>query len=473
MLPEEHILMEAIHTRDHRFDGKFFIAVKTTGIYCRTICPAKPKRENMMFYESALAAESAGYRPCLRCRPECAPGSSAWIGKRAVVRRVLSFIENHHIFEYESEEAFASKFGMTGRHLRRLFIEEFGRTPRQIAAVYRLNFARRLVCDTKISMSQIAFAAGFNSVRRFNSAFAERFKRTPTELRVKKGFESEPVRIGLSYRPPFDWQGLLDFYRNHLIEGVETITEDTYSRTFTWKGKVGNFTAKNDPKASKIWVSVNYEDPSQLFSIMRKVRTMFDLDSDPYALQHSFAGQGFEEISEKWAGIRIPRGWDAFEVGVTAILGQLVSTEAACKLVAQFVSEYGEHTEVGTLFPDPNKVSRSDLLGVKTTQKRRESIQNFAQFFVANQDHFEPYHDQGTLMEQIRQLPGIGSWTSEIIRFRGLDDTDGFPATDLILKRALALHPEFDPNLVRPWRSYLALMLWREYAHTLSGKSKK
>lgn len=473
MLPEEHILMEAILTRDHRFDGKFFIAVKTTGIYCRTICPAKPKRENMTFFESALEAEAAGFRPCLRCRPECAPGSSAWLGKRAVVRRVLHYIENRHLFEHADEESFASKFGMTGRHLRRLFMEEFGRTPRQIASVYRLNFARRLVCDTQIPMNQIAFASGFNSIRRFNSAFADRFKRTPTELRTKQTSESHSVRIGLSYRPPFDWSGLLDFYHRHLIGGVEDVTDGVYSRSFIWRNKVGRFSVSDDPKASKLWVTVDYEDPSQLFSIVQKIRTMFDVDSDPFALQQKFAANGFKELCEKWAGIRIPRGWDAFEVGVCTILGQLVSTEVAKQLVAQLVHGYGESISGGHLFPTPEVLANSDLEQVKTTQKRKESIRAFSRYYRENCDQFDPYGDHEMLVTQLKSLKGIGDWTIELIRLRGLDDTDGFPASDLILKRALDLHPELIPDSVRPWRTYLALMLWREYAASLSGKTKK
>src|SRR5918999_1180009 len=213
---------EAMLARDYRFDGKFFVAVKTTGVYCRPICPARPKRQNVEFFPDAASAELAGYRPCLRCRPECAPLSPAWWGKKAVVQRALKLIARNE-FHQTNEDQFAGRLGLSGRHLRRLFDEEIGQTPKQIADNNRLNFARKLIVETEMPIMTVARTAGFASLRRFNDAFQRRFRRAPSQLRRlrSKTDSKDGIELKLSFRPPYDWQTLIRFYQSHPIPGVE------------------------------------------------------------------------------------------------------------------------------------------------------------------------------------------------------------------------------------------------------------
>src|SRR5262245_30765918 len=232
---------QALLARDYRFDGKFFVAVKTTGVYCRPICPAKPKRENVVFFPDAASAEAAGSRPCLRCRPECAPLSPAWWGKRAVVQRALKLIANNGLHNGTKQEQFAQRLGMSARHLRRLFKEEVGRTPKQIADANRLNFARKLIVETAVPIMAVAHSAGFSSLRRFNDAFRKRFWRAPSQLRKTRSKieTTHGIELKLSFRPPYDWQAMLRFYQTHPIPGVERVADNSFERVFRIDGTVG------------------------------------------------------------------------------------------------------------------------------------------------------------------------------------------------------------------------------------------
>ncbi len=243
---------EALLARDYRFDGKFFVAVKTTGVYCRPICPARPKRENVVFFPDAASAEAAGYRPCLRCRPECAPLSPAWWGKRAVVQRALKLIANNEL-NHNNEEEFAQRLGVSARHLRRLFKEEIGRTPKQISDANRLNFARRLLVETPVPIMTVARSAGFASLRRFNDAFKKRFERAPSQLRRTRSkiATTQGIELKLSFRPPYDWQSLIRFYQSHPIPGVERVLENAFERVFCIDGKIFSSSTSSQPSAAK------------------------------------------------------------------------------------------------------------------------------------------------------------------------------------------------------------------------------
>lgn len=470
---------KAMLARDYRFDGKFFVGVKTTGIYCRPICPAKPKKENVTFFATATAAEKAGFRPCLRCRPESAPLSPAWVGTSATVNRALKVLGQHG-FISENEDRFAEQFGVSARHLRRLFMEEVGLTPKQIAFNNRLNFARKLIVESGLSMTDIAHSAGFSSVRRFNDSFKRRFHRTPSQIRKKeeRSAKENGVELSLSYRPPLHWPSLLDFYRRHQIIGIEKITEDSYERIFTFGKKVGLFRVTNVPETSSLRLFILLDDPSALFFVAQKVRQMFDLDSDPLLIANAFQADSFlNKLYNQEPGLRLASAWDPFESAICTILGQLVSLKQARLLVSQLVRTYGDsciHPETGEevfLFPHAKTLAQSDLAAVKTTKVRKKALQELARLVLSKNINLElpPAHEE--LHKQLLAVNGIGDWTAEYMSLRAFGNTDAFPKTDLILQRALEKHPRLQLEKMRPWRSYVAIYLWHIYATALS-KSK-
>ncbi len=470
---------EAMLARDPRFDGKFFIGVKTTGIYCRPICPAKPKRENVEFFPNALSAEKAGYRPCLRCRPECAPLSPAWAGKSAVVQRALKLIAENKLLELNEDE-FADLLGVTARHLRRLFDEEFGKTPKQISDNNRLDFARKLLTETSLPVTEIAFASGFSSIRRFNDSTKKRFHRSPSDLRKK--LLSHPKGAGiylkLSYRPPFDWKSLIHFYETHQITGIEKTTNGIYERIFKIEKTIGGIRLEYGAEQPELRLRIVTEDYKHLFRVVQKVRQMFDLDSDPIVIENCFAGsKPLLELTRKHPGLRVARGWDPFETTICSILGQLVSTEQARRLVRLLVEGYGQEVknpfsgEKAFLFPTPERLAKESLEKLGTTQARKETIREFSRLFLEGKIRLESTQDPIAFRKALLQIPGIGPWTAEYVCLRGLGDPDAFPHSDLILKRAVKLLPDLELDRIRPWRGYAAVYLWKEYAASLSKKA--
>jgi AraC family transcriptional regulator of adaptative response / DNA-3-methyladenine glycosylase II len=471
---------QAMLARDHRFDGKFFVGVKTTGIYCRPICPAKPKLENVEFFQTAAAAEKSGYRPCLRCRPESAPLSPAWNGKSSLVQRALRLIASEGYFE-ANEDEFAEKLGVSARHLRRVFAEEVGMTPKQIAIANRLNFARKLIVETHLPVTEVAMTAGFSSLRRFNDAFKKRFHREPRAVR-KKQDKKEPcegITLTLSYRPPFDWQCLLDYYRTHRIGGVENVTDDAYERVFRAEKSLGFVRVTHDEKSSQVQVQILMEDSSRLFSISQRIRQMFDLDSDPLLITNSFQSNRFlDSLWKKHPGLRIARGWDAFETSVCALLGQVVSVGHARNLVQDLVHEYGERishpltSDEAFLFPSAQTLAESDLSKIKATQTKKKAIRELARRVANHELDLNHPQDPKEFRSELLKIPGIGAWTSEYVSLRALGDADAFPGTDLILKRAIEKHPDLDLEVIRPWRSYAAIYLWKHYAQKLTQQKR-
>jgi AraC family transcriptional regulator of adaptative response / DNA-3-methyladenine glycosylase II len=471
----DDVYYKAMLSRDYRFDGKFFIGVKTTGIYCRPICPAKPKRENVEFFHSYIEAENRGYRPCMRCRPECAPLSSAWYGKSAVVKRALRQLSLSNYINL-NEDDFAEQFGVSARHLRRLFNDEIGQTPKQIFNNNRLNFSRKLICESNLSITAIAFNSGFKSLRRFNDAFKKRFHKKPSDFRKKLKIDKKSgIKFSLSYRPPFDWKELLTFYTNHLITGVEKVSETHYERVFKTTSGVGHIIVTNNTIKSQIEFEITVDDTSDLFSISQKLRKMFDIDSDPILIANSFfMNKGLKKLWKNNPGLRIARGWDIFEQIICTILGQLVSVKQARILVAQLVENYGEtvihplSSQKVKLFPSAEILAKSDLKLVKTTEKRRESIREVSNLILKKEIILNIHQDTISLRNKLLNIKGIGEWTADYILLRGLGDTDAFPKTDLILKRALIKHKELNMTTMQPWRSYVAVYFWKTYASSLS-----
>jgi len=472
----------AMLARDHRFDGKFFVAVKTTGIYCRPICPARPKIENVEFFGAAPEAEKAGYRPCLRCRPEAAPLSPAWYGRSAIVQRSLRAIIDLGLTDL-SEEPFAGRFGVSARHLRRLFVQEIGKTPGQFYQEQRLNLARKMIVETGLPMTDIAYGAGFQSVRRFNDAFKARFTKAPSEIRkIKKADLKEASGTGtqlrLSYRPPFHWEAILRYLKRHQIDQIEEISADTYIRYFPTQQGMGRVQVENDEKNYCLIAQFDQFDGARLYSLLQNIRRLFDLDADPLLVSACFErSEVLGRLDRSAPGGRAPGCWDGFETAVAIILGQLVSNEQAQRLLQQLLHHYGQATrwrdrEVCT-FPGADILARADFSGLSTTKNRKRTLQILSRQVAGGGLSLNPHQDIRRLKEQLLAIPGIGSWTAEYIGMRCLSDPDSYPQTDLILKRVKQTVPGWDPEQIRPWRAYAAYLLWEAYAGTLSKKRGK
>jgi AraC family transcriptional regulator of adaptative response / DNA-3-methyladenine glycosylase II len=381
--------------------------------------------------------------------------------------------------ELADEEGFARGLGVSARHLRRLFEAELGQTPKQISDNNRLNFARKLVVETGLSMIAVASTAGFGSLRRFNDAFLKRFARSPSQLRRRRAAATSDAgfHLSIAYRPPLHWPALLQFYKRHHLVGIETVTEESYGRVFRIGETVGFFSIHPVAGKHRFDLRVQTENPKVLFELVRRVRRMFDLDSDPVLIANSFAAVPMlAEMHGRHPGLRLPRGFDAFETAVSSILGQLVSTERAAALVHQLVRAYGEEIvhpvtgEKAILFPTPEQLAGSDLAAVGTTGARKESIRDFSRRVLSKHVALSDAQDPAVFREALLATKGIGPWSAEYIALRAIGDTDAFPGTDLILKRVLELHPGLDVGAVKPWRSYAAMYLWKEFAPSLSKK---
>ena len=481
----------ALRTRDRRFDGRFFTGVTSTGVYCRPVCPAKtPLERNCTFFACAAAAEDAGFRPCRRCRPETSPGTPAWRGTEATVSRALRLIEAGAL-DRGSVEELAFRLGVGDRHLRRLFGEQLGASPLAVARVRRVHFAKRMIEDTDLPITQIAFAAGFNNVRRFNAAVRQSFDRTPSEIRrAKRGSamrsSAGTVSLRLAYREPFDWPRLLAWIRPRLIPGVEQISGETYRRTIDVDGVVGTVSLSPDRKPGSLKLVAPVEASSILSQVADRMRHLCDLGADPEAISSQLAADPvLRGAVERFPGVRVPGCWDPFEMAVRAILGQQVSVAGATTLAGRLVKRFGHNLsgeapvddEPANLFPRPEVLAEADLAGLGLPTKRAETIQIIARALANGEPLLEMAADLETSIDRLTALPGVGDWTAQYIAMRALGEPDAFPAGDLGLRKALAgadgeLPSERElrrrSEAWRPWRAYAAVLLWNQ----LSAKEK-
>ncbi len=373
--------------RDHRFDGRFFVAVKTTGIYCRPICPAPaPKEQNVCYFETAIAAANAGFRPCLRCRPDSAPASWAWKGTDTTLERALRLIDDGALIT-GSVTDLADRLGITSRYLGQLFQRSVGTSPKQYGLYQQVLFAKSLLQQTDMPITEVALASGFNSVRRFNDCFASVLQMTPRSLRRPAGKQlREPgIQLFLSYRPPYDWAALRSFLQTRLIETLEWCGEGHYGRTFRLaNGTSGRFTARHRPERFGFDVSLEFSQPVPLLPVVRTIRRLLDLDADSSTIDAHLAPIQVQLGPER-PGLRLPGTWDAFEAGIRAILGQQISVVAARNLVRQLVAEQGEvlsgADDEHRLFPTPATLANSDLATLKIPGRRRQTLNDLARFF--------------------------------------------------------------------------------------------
>jgi len=451
---DPEICQKARLSRDPRFDGKFFTAVKTTGIYCRTICPVyPPKEENVSYFTSAIGAANAGYRPCLRCRPDSAPGSPAWKGVNATLDRAIRLIDEGAL-QNGSLQALADKLGITDRYLRQLFDKNFGISPKAYALYQQCLFAKQLLHQTNLPIIQVALASGFNSLRRFNDCFKTHLKLTPSQMRKSGKAVSNALQLKLYYRPPYDWSSQRGFFMKRAIPGLEWCDENSYGRTFNWQGAVGKFTAHHVADENRFAVTIEMEDISHLKPVVANIRRILDMNVDIEAVEADLKSCVGGAFSLK-TGLRLPGIWSPFEAGIRAILGQQISVPAAHELVRILVSELGEPLGDYKIFPAAQWVVTSDLSFLKIPTSRKQTLRNLAQHYL---DHDNP--DEPT---EWQKLKGIGPWTINYARLRGQSDPDIFLAGDLGVNKAIQQSaPDIDPEKASPWRSYLTLQLWNQ-----------
>lgn len=481
----------ALKSRDARFDGQFFTAVVTTGVYCRPICPAPtPKRANVRFYPCAAAAQDAGFRPCLRCRPETSPGTPAWQGTSATVSRALRLIEEGALDEGSVEEL-ALRLGMGGRHLRRLFIEHLGVPPVAVAQTRRLHFAKKLIDETALPMGDVAFGAGYSSIRRFNAAFRGVYGRAPGKLR-RHGRENEvagasaPMELRLTYRPPFDWNSLLEFLRSRATAGVEAVEGGVYRRSFEVQGTTGVLKVSHLPERRALVLSLDVAAPRALHTLAARVRSLFDLEANPAEVAAVLERDPLLRASlRRHPGLRVPGCWDPFELAVRVILGQQISVKGATTLAGRIAEAYGRPLDpmasggLTRLSPRPEDLADADLTGLGVIGARARAIQGLARAILDGRLRLDGTSDPASCMQALESLPGLGPWTAQIIAMRALREPDAFPATDLGVVRALAeggRRPSSTEILKRaeawrPWRAYAALHLWKLDTPTPAGES--
>jgi AraC family transcriptional regulator of adaptative response / DNA-3-methyladenine glycosylase II len=476
------VCYRALVTRDARFDGRMFVGVRTTGIYCRPICPARtPKRENVTFFLSAAAAQEAGFRSCLRCRPESAPDLGAWRGASNTVSRGLALIEAGAL-DGGDLESLADRLGVGGRHLRRLFHTHLGASPIAVAQTRRVLLAKQLIHETSLPMTQVALASGFSSVRRFNETFQALYGRPPAALRRDRAGARQAgedgVRLTLPYRAPYDWEALMGFLRTRAIGGVEVVTPGRYVRAITLEGQTGLLAVSPDTK-ERLEVVIRFPRLAALPVIIARVRRIFDLAADPSAIaEHLGSDPDLAARISARPGLRVPGAWDGFELAVRAILGQQISVAAATNLASRIAADFGAPLEpdlaclepnVTHAFPTPHALACADLNSLPMPRARSSALAGLARAALAEPTLFEPRGDPAEAIARLTALPGIGAWTAHYIALRALRDPDAFPAADIGLQRALAgpdgirrssTALEARSQAWRPWRAYAALHLW-------------
>ncbi|TXL78743.1 helix-turn-helix domain-containing protein [Vineibacter terrae] len=472
----------AIQTRDARFDGRLFVAVKTTGIYCRPICPARtPKRENVLFFSTATAAQGAGFRPCLRCRPETSPDLAAWRGTSNTVSRALALIESGAL-DAADVEALADRLGVGERQLRRLFRQHLGASPVAVAQTRRVLLAKQLIHDTQLSMAHVALAAGFGSVRRFNETFQQLFDRPPIALRRSRATQAVStgggaVSVTLAYRPPYDWSAMLTFLAARAIPGVEVVSGDRYARTIAIGD--GKGTLMVEPTANaRVKATVRFPHLRALPTIIARVRRVFDLAADPVAIgAHLAQDPTLAPLVAARPGLRVPGAWDGFELAVRAVLGQQITVAAATGLAGKLVRAHGEALPspdgampgLTHVFPAPGTLAAADVAALGMPGARAAALRSLAAAVVADPLIFGPRRSLDEAIARLQSLAGVGEWTAQYIAMRELREPDAFPASDIGLLRAMADGAGARPSPAqllaraeawRPWRAYAALHLW-------------
>ena len=476
----------AVIARDPRFDGVFYVAVETTGIYCRPVCPARtPRADRCRYFAHAAQAEAAGFRACLRCRPEVAPGrgfaDAADVDARAaLVRAAVAAIDRGFLVD-RSQDDLAAHLGVTARHLRRAIADELGVTPGQLDRTRRFAVAKQLLHDSSVGLAEVGLAAGFGSVRRWNAAFRAQFATTPSAFRQSRAVggaragDDGALVLRLDARPPFAGRALCDFLAARAIAGVEQIAGGEYRRTVELDGHRGTLSARvvDDGARPGVRLAVSASLAPRLLAVVGRIRGLFDLDAQPAAIAaHLGADPRLAAAIAREPGRRVPGAFDGFEVAVRTILGQQVSVAAATTLCARLVAQLG--APIATPWPGLDRVfptaavlagtPTATLAAISLPAARADAIRALARAAADGAIALEPTADPAAAMAALVELPGIGPWTASYLAMRVLRWPDGFPAGDLVIRRALDATTDRAAERAsapwRPWRAYAAMHLW-------------
>ena len=470
----------AIRARDPRFDGRFFVGVSSTGVYCRPVCTVKmPKRENCAFFPSAAAAESDGYRPCLRCRPELAPGNASIDARHRIAQAAASLIEDGVLNEIGTG-GIADRLGVTGRHLRRVFHSEFGVAPIAFAQTQRLLMAKRLLTDTTLPITEVAYAAGFGSLSRFDALFKDRYRLSPSRLRKTPPPSVHPdaLTFELSFRPPYDWPSLIDFLGARRVNAVEEVAAFAYRRIvrIAQNGQVHAGWVEITPHQRKpvLRAAVSASLAKVLPAVLSRVKHLMDLSCNPAEVADVLG-----PLAAAKPGLRVPGAFDGFEVAIRAVLGQQVSVAAARTLAGRLAAAFGSPVDspfatLSTSFPAPERIAKltaGDVSGLGVLPSRARTIIELAKALARDAIRLTPGADVTATLDTLRSIPGIGEWTAQYIAMRALAWPDAFPHTDLGVMKALGDRNErrvlTAAERWRPWRAYAVMHLWS--THGLGG----
>jgi AraC family transcriptional regulator of adaptative response / DNA-3-methyladenine glycosylase II len=491
-LPDREICYRALESRDRRFDGLLFVGVTSTGIYCRPVCPARtPKLHHCRFFASAAAAQEVGFRPCLRCRPETAPDLASWRGTSNTVSRALALIADGALDgDGAGVGTLAERLGVGDRQLRRLFVQHLGASPIAVAQTRRVLFAKHLIHETRLPMTEVALAAGFGSIRRFNETFQALFHRPPSALR-RKGSASaaanEGVTLRLRYQPPYDWESILQHIEPRAIPGVEIVENGAYYRTVEIGGFTGSVQVKHLPERQSIGVTIRFPNVQALPAIVTRVRRLFDIGADIETIdEHLSRDPLLAPLVAQRPGLRAPGGWDGFELAARAILGQQITVSAARRLAGQLVAlhgrpiskEYLTHPQLSRVFPAAEYIASAESIGLGMPAARQLSLKELAGAAAADHNLFRSFGTIDEAIERFRKIRGVGEWTAQYIALRALREMDAFPASDVGLLRGAATVDRLwssSTSLLdraeswRPWRAYAAQHLWAASGSLISN----
>lgn len=478
---DDHAAYNALTSRDPRFDGVFFVGVTSTGIYCRPICPAKtPKERNCQFFESAGAAEKAMFRPCLRCRPELAPGNAPVDNAHRIAHLIVQRIDEGLIDDGASLEEVAAQFDISSRHLRRIVQQELGVSPIELLQTRRLLLAKQLLTETRLPVIDVAFASGFSSLRRFNDAFSSQYRMPPTRLRKVAAEQEATINstdtstLQLSYRPPYDWQGMLEFLSVRTMKDVEFVTRESYARTVRLGKHKGWIRITHAPEKRALMVEFTHSLAPVLPALLGRLRHLFDLTARPDLIAaHLIQDKLLRKGVTKNPGLRVPGAFDGFEMAIRAIIGQQITVKAATTIAGRIAEAFGE--KIQTPFPELTRLSPlakqvakatvDDVASLGIVSARAKCIIALAQAFHSGSLTLDAGADPETTIQKLVAMPGIGPWTAQYIAMRALRWPDAFPKEDIAVRNNLggvsAKEAEAMSQAWRPWRSYAVIHIWR------------
>ncbi|HID70890.1 MAG TPA: DNA-3-methyladenine glycosylase 2 family protein [Desulfobacterales bacterium] len=449
--------------RDPRYDGRLYFGVTTTKIYCRPVCPARPKPENIIIFRSASEAEKAGCRPCLRCRPDLAPGNKYISPGKNIVGNGLRLIEES-TSENKSVEEIASKLDISARHLRRVFKEQLGASPIEIMQTRKLHLTKQLLIETGEPIAEIAYATGFNSIRRFNEAFKTTYRRTPSEVRNGRQCKvqaGDGLTLTLMVRKPYDFTSVLAFLKRHAARGIEKVTANSYERYVPDKKTFSTIRVTTNKKEDALLVNLRGFKLDQVSTTLLNIRRLFDTDHNPAHLPATSAA--------RQTGVRVPGSFDPFETAVSIILGQLVSIQQATGKLAELIEHFGSSYDGKPpyCFPQPVQLMAAEIEEIGITRSKAGAIRALSAMIHNHELHFSHSSDLLKTRKQLLSVKGIGPWTTEMIMMRCFGDADAFPESDLIILRALEQNL-VDETLWKTNRSYMTHYVWNKFAQTLS-----